>query len=87
MQVRVIQTYNSNNAGYIYELCPPQQYGTHTLVIHKRTEACVKTVVDWFTRCTFYGLFVVGGAGHPGALVAAQPSEKRKPFIEFVGAK
>lgn len=79
--VRVIETMEGFG---VYELCS-MPFGEHTLVLHKRTEAAVKTALDWFEPVTFYGLFVDGDSefNKVGALIL---HDFKKPLsIEFIG--
>ena len=51
----------------------------HTLCLEKRTEAVVKSALDWFSVVNFYGLFVCG------QLLSAEKMRRKPHVIEFVG--
>jgi len=82
--VRIIESYESSGVPFIYELCPTQQFGTHTVTVSKRTEAVVRNGLEWFDPCTVYGMFVEGGGDIKGELLPCDNTAS-KPMIEFIG--
>jgi len=55
-------------------------------MLHKRTEACIKTVTDWFEPVSFYGFFV--SSPTPGITPRLLPhphNKTKRRYVEFIG--